>query len=90
MDSMEHSATRKVSLLAENPPLSSSGPGRRVLSPKTGVRLPVGVFFSAALVCFVGFQPIMREKAFSGKFVRRSREEAVAPDGSSHALPLPD
>lgn len=26
------------------PPPSSSGPGRRVLSPKTGVRLPVGVF----------------------------------------------
>jgi len=29
--------------LPARPPPSSSGPGRRVLSPKTGVRLPVGV-----------------------------------------------
>ena len=30
-------------IVSPEPPPSSSGPGRRVLSPKTGVRLPVGV-----------------------------------------------
>ena len=34
--------------LSTHGPPSSSGPGRRVLSPKTGVRLPVGVYVQMA------------------------------------------
>lgn len=36
-----------VLAFAHSTPPSSSGPGRRVLSPKTGVRLPVGVLFAS-------------------------------------------
>src|SRR5215472_5253272 len=59
---------------SRNLPPSSSGPGRRVLSPKTGVRLPVGVYvhlYSARKfpqVQATPHLPTMRRFAFASCF----------------------